>query len=102
MNNKPEEAKRVELDLRWPLEDDIPYLYANHFAVIDTGHEVILAFGNFLPTGLHKRSDQEVENFLKSSEVNPVAKIVLSPSGFEAFLGLLRNKMTELEEKKKE
>ena len=99
MNTKPVEGTIIG-DVKWPLEDDIPYLYANHFALVDTGNEFVLAFGNFLPTGLHQRTQEEIKSYLSEADVNQVAKIVISTNGFTALLNLLNDKMEEIKKNK--
>lgn len=78
------------INLKWPLEDDLPAIYANQFAVSVLGSETVITFGEFLPAGLHNRSRQEIEDYLRDATVRPVAKIVISPAGLEAFYGLLK------------
>lgn len=102
MAKTPVEGRIPGGEIRWPLEDHLEYLYANHFAVLDTGNEIVLVFGNFLPTGLHRRSPEEIQNYLKTAEVNPVAKIVLSKQGFSAFFELLRSRKKSLEDEETE
>lgn len=96
------ENQKLTTDLKWPIEDDLPSLYANHFSITDTGHEVILTFGDFLPTGFHRRSEEEIKSFIDQAEVRPIAKIVMSQNGYKALIGLLeRGKKLNSEEDEK-
>ena len=90
-----DQNKKFPLELKWPIEDDLPFLYTNHFSISDTGHEIIIVFGNFLPTGFHRRSNEEIEAYLSQAMVKPIAKIVMSHSGFKAFMGLLESKRAD-------
>lgn len=100
-NEKPSEDI-VELNLRWPLEDDIQAVYSNQFAIAHPGPEVILTFGAFLPSSFSNRSDTEVREFLKNAQVNVVAKIIVSPQGLQAFYNLLTSYMERISEKGKQ
>jgi hypothetical protein len=97
-----EKGRQVIGNVKWPFEDDLPYLYANHFAVFETPNDVVFVFGNFMPTGLVDRSDDEVKNYLSKAEIQPLAKIVVSREGLKAFLGLLKPKLDELFAQEKE
>ena len=101
MNKKITTDKKLFTDLKWPLEDDLPFLYAYHFSILDTGHEVVLVFGNFIPTGLPHRSQEEVESYSDQSEIQPVAKIVMSQNGFKAFVGLIEGRIADTSEREK-
>jgi hypothetical protein len=85
-----QEDEKLELKLKWPLEDGVQAVYANQFAISQTGPEIVIAFGEFLPVTFVNRSKPEVEEFLKSATVKPVAKVILSPAGLEAFYNLLK------------
>lgn len=99
MTDEPVEKGRKPIsnvDVKWPLDDDLPFLYANHFALYETENEVIIVFGNFLPTGFPKRGREEIDQFIQNAEIKPIAKIVVSQGGFKAFMGLLKSRMEEL------
>ncbi len=85
------------IDLKWPLVDDLHAQYANQFSIADTGNEIILTFGNFLPTGFYKRSQEEIQEYLKDATITPLAKIVLSRAGFHAFFQLLKSRIDDLD-----
>ena len=90
MSDQPAEDQKLEVNLRWPLEDDLQAVYANQFAISSVGPEYVIVFGEFLPTGFAHRSKQEIEEYLKHANIKPVAKIVVSPEGLKAFFGLLK------------
>ncbi len=92
-NQSPNEA--LEVNLKWPLEDGLQAVYANQFAIAGAGPEIIIVFGEFLPVGLVNRSKEEVADYLQRATVKPVAKIVVSPAGLEAFYSLLRGYMDQ-------
>lgn len=93
MPDQPSEGDKIPVSLKWPLEDDLPTVYANQFAISAPGPEYVIVFGEFLPTGFANRPKQEIEEFLRQASVKPVAKIVVSPEGLEAFYGLLKGYM---------
>ena len=81
--------------IKWPLKDNLPFLYANHFAIFGTDNEMVIAFGNFLPTGLPNRDSDELFEFISSAEVTPVAKIVMSKAGYEALLNIMMENVSD-------
>jgi hypothetical protein len=83
------ELTQLQAKLRWPLENDLPAVYANHASIIVSEHEVTVLFGSFLPTGMHNRNEEEVEEFLGKVSVQPVAKIVMTKQGFESVYHML-------------
>jgi hypothetical protein len=93
--DQPPEGNPIPVTPKWPLEDDLPLVYANQFAIYETDHEVVLIFGNFMPTGFVFRSQKEIEDYLKTAEVKPLAKVVMSHGGWNALLGLLKTKMDQ-------
>ena len=98
MDNNFEDGE-FKADLKWPLEDDLAYQYANQFAITDTGHEIILTFGNFIPIGFHRRTKEDIDSYLMNAEIKPVAKIVISHTGFEALFNMLKGRMDDIEGK---
>ncbi|MBI3360887.1 MAG: hypothetical protein HY023_07235 [Chloroflexi bacterium] len=92
MSDQPIEEK-FEVKLKWPLEDSLQAVYANQFALSDFGPEIVIALGEFLPTGLPNRTKEEIEEYLANATIKPVVKIILSPTGLEAFFGLLKGYM---------
>ena len=96
--DQPTEDKFIAINPKWPLEDNLPLVYANQFAIYETEHEVVLIAGNFLPIGILNRSKPEIEEYLSRAEIKPLAKIVMSHGGFKALLGLLKGKIDEIGE----
>ena len=93
--DQPTEEKFLAVNPKWPLEDDLPLVYANQFAIYETEHEVVLIVGYFMPIGFPNRSRAEIEEYLSGAEIKPLAKIVMSHGGFKALSGLLKGKMDE-------
>lgn len=93
MSDQPAEDQKLEVNLKWPLEDGLQTVYANQFAISSIGPEYVIVFGEFLPAGFANRSKQEVEEYLKQANIKPVAKVVVSPEGLKAFFGLLKGYM---------
>lgn len=91
--DQPTEGKLLAVNLKWPLEDDLPLFYANQFALYETDQEVVLIFGSFIPTGFAFRPKEEIEDYLKTAEVKPLAKVVMSHGGWNALLGLIKKNM---------
>jgi hypothetical protein len=92
----PNQKGAIGPNFKWPLDDDLPLLYANNFLVFETEQEIILAFGNFLPTGLANRTENEITKYLDTATVNPVAKIVMAKGAFKAFFEMLKAKNENL------
>lgn len=92
-----EVSAQVTAQPKWPVTDQLPFLYANHFSITETEHEVVITFGNFVPTGVLTRSPEEINKYLSSATINPLAKVVMSKAGFEAFLNLLIKRGKDLE-----
>jgi hypothetical protein len=82
------------IKIRWPIESDVPLVWANQFAFLNTGHEVVLSFGQFVPT-LHNVTEEEIEEYVKNATVEPVARIVMTPDGLWALFGLLERNIKE-------
>ncbi len=93
MPDQPIEEDKLLVHLKWPLEDGLQTVYANQFAISGPGPEYILMFGEFLPAGFANRSKQEIEEYLRDATIKPVAKVVISPEGLEAFYSLLNGYM---------
>lgn len=89
-------------NLKWPLEDGLPPLHANNFSLIRTSYEVVLLFGDFIPTGFAGRSQDEIEKYMESATVRPLSKIVMSNEGFRALFNLLKSNYEEVEAEKQE
>jgi hypothetical protein len=89
-----EQSGEIETEINplWPLENDVPHVYVNQFSYSTIGNEVILGFGSFLPTGFHNRNREEIENYLKGVQVNPLVKVVMSKEGFQAFYQMLKRR----------
>ena len=90
MPDEPFGEEKIEVALRWPWEDSLQAVYANQFAVFGAGPEYVIMFGEFLPTGLPNRTKQEIEEHLRNATIKPVAKVIVSAAGLEAFFGLLK------------
>jgi hypothetical protein len=101
-NDNSDKTIERAIPLRWPLENDLPHLYVNHFAYIDTGQEVIIVAGSLLPTGFWNRSDEEVGEFLDNATVKPLAKLVMTRGGATALLRLLKSQLEEPENESNE
>jgi hypothetical protein len=93
MMDQPTEEKLLVENPKWPLEDDLPLFYANQFAIYETDQEVVLIFGSFIPTGFAFRSKEEIKDYLKTAEVKPLTKVVMSRSGWNALYGLIKKRM---------
>lgn len=89
------ETKAQGVRLKWPLDDNLPVYYANHFALLRTDDEAVLVFGTFLPAGLHTRSEEEVQEYLENATVKPLAKIAMTPAGLEALYMMLKRNLQE-------
>ncbi|MDR3576883.1 MAG: hypothetical protein P4L50_23705 [Anaerolineaceae bacterium] len=89
MEDKPESFMEQLRELKWPMEDDLPLLYANQFALYETQFEIVLVFGDFFPIGFPNRPQEEFEQFLKNTTVKPIAKIAMSKGAFKLFSDLL-------------
>jgi hypothetical protein len=89
----PKQEEYLEIKPKWPLEDNLMAIYANQFAITQYGPEIVVTFGEFLPTGLAGRPEAEVEEYLNNASVKPLAKVVMTPAGLEALYGLLKGYM---------
>lgn len=79
---------------RWPIESDMPFLYANNFSISRIDDLYFLEFGQLVPTGLAHRTEDEIKDHLtKGTNVSPVAKIVTNEKGMRAFYNLLKGKL---------
>jgi hypothetical protein len=93
MSDQPTKDDEVSISLKWPLDDNLQTVYANQFAISGPGPEYVIVFGEFLPTGFADRPKKEIEEYLRDAVIKPVAKVVVSPEGLEAFYGLLKGYM---------
>ncbi len=88
--DKPDDLK-VEVHLKWPTDDNLPALFANQFGIFSTGVETVIFFGEFTSAiMLPGRTLESVSNQLQDATINPIAKIVVTPSGLKAFYNLLK------------
>jgi hypothetical protein len=87
---------------KWPLEDSIPSLYANHFSIVRTPHEVVLVFGEFIPTGLSNRSKDEIQSYLETATVRPISKIVISYAGAKALFAIMKENLEKMAQEERE
>ena len=90
MSELSESNFQGRVQLRWPLEDSLETLFANQFGIVRQGAETVLVFGEFLPAGLAGRSNDEVAGYLQEAPIKPVAKIVMTLAGFDAFYAMLK------------
>jgi len=96
MSDNPHDEQVVQQQLKWPLEDGLAPLYANQFSIMRTPHEVVLVFGEFIPTGFYGRTEEDIRNYLETAEVKPISKIVMSPAGAKALLGIMLDNLKDL------
>ena len=88
---------------KWPLEDGLQPLYANQFSITRTPHEIVLVFGEFIPTGVFsRRSEEEVKDYLDTALIRPISKIVMSYAGAKALNAILTDNLKNLDGEKKE
>jgi hypothetical protein len=84
------------LQPKWPFEDGLEPLYANQFSIARTPHEVVLVFGEFIPTGFSRRSSEEINDFLETALVRPLSKIIMSPAGAKALMTIMTDSLKDL------
>ena len=87
----------LDVSLRWPIETNVPSYYANQFAIMKSSNEVIVTIGRYFPNFI-RRSEEEIEAYLKDAEVEPLAQLVMSPAGFEALATLMSQYLKQNEE----
>lgn len=93
---KTEQETELSIHLRWPIEADMPFQWANQYAIsTSTGPEVILRFGTFSPVFLHREED-ELREFAESAEIKTVAQIVLSKEGFKNYVKILTERAEKM------
>ena len=85
--NGPKEES-ITVSLQWPTKSDVPLLHANYFAVLKTANEAVLTFGEFLPYIQHPE-ERKTQEFLESANISVVARIAMSPAGFNALVGMM-------------
>jgi hypothetical protein len=86
-----DQLAELQVNLKWPLEDNLQAVYSNQFAISGAGPEYILTFGEFLlPGGLFQHPQTDIDEYLKNASVKPVAKIVLSHKALEALANMLK------------
>jgi hypothetical protein len=83
--------------LYWPIEDNLTPIYSNAFAAFVGPEDVVILFGDFLPTGIHFRNTKEVEDYVKTATIKPQVKIVMSISSFKIFYKVINDRMIILE-----
>jgi hypothetical protein len=95
------EQEEVQMDVsikpRWPIQTDTPLLHANFFAIANSGHEVVLTFGEFLPY-IQQPIDEKDRQNLEDSEIKVVSRIAISPAGYKAFFDMLKRNIGSEEE----
>jgi len=91
------ESEGVVLQPKWPLEDELLPLYATQFSITRTPHEVVLVFGDFIPTGLTRRSEEQIQDYLKTANIKPLSKIVMSYAGARALFTIMKENLKEIE-----
>ena len=89
-SDDPQTGDSIEFRLKWPFGMPMQSVYANQFSVTNTGTEIILEFGEFLPTGLSNLTKDEIAKKASGLEIRPVARIILSPHGLKALSNLIR------------
>ena len=83
MDNKNILETRKQVTLLWPLENELSAVYANHASIAVSDSEVTLVFGSFLPTGMHGRDEEEVNEakYRQPAGVTMVANLGLIQGG---------------------
>lgn len=79
----------IQVPLKWPLDKKLSSVYANQFSITKANAEYIIEFGEFLPTGFVNRSEEELKQYLEGAMIEPVARIIVSPKGLDAFSKML-------------
>lgn len=82
----PESRDRRKLPIRWPVDVDLPVIYANQLLISHAGPEYMLVFGVLEPPMLVNPTEAELEK-IKEVVVRPVAKIAIS---LEAMPGIAK------------
>jgi hypothetical protein len=85
----------------WPIEDDLPSLPANQFAIAKAGDFVYLTFGEVRPFVLQNPSEEQVKRLREQGvPIKLQASIVLANDGHNALTRLLVNalELKDLEE----
>lgn len=95
------ELEETQMDIsikpRWPVHSDTPLLHANYFAIANSGHEVVLTFGEFLPY-IQQPLDEKARQKLEDAEITVVSRIAISPAGYKAFFDMLKRNIGNEEE----
>ena len=82
----------IQVQLKWPTDDNLQAQYANQFGIAGFGNEFVLMFGEYLPTWvLSGRSEEETKTLLQNALVKPIAKVVVTKDGLKAFASLLND-----------
>ena len=91
------ERQERRVNVVWPLENDLPVVYANQFALYNLGDEAVLVVGHVLPTGLSGHDEPEIHAFLDHLEVSVGAKILMTQAGLHALRELLERNIQDSE-----
>jgi hypothetical protein len=81
---------------KWPIEDGLTSIYANYFSITSTPQEVVLVFGNFIPTGFSRRSEEEIKSYIENATVRPVSKIIMSHAGARALFAIMEDNLKQI------
>ena len=96
--NSPKKENNIPIpQLYWPLEDNLTPIYSNAFAAFAGPDNVIILFGDFLPTGIHFHSKEEIEEYVKTATIKPQVKIVMSIKAFNEFYKVIKDRVDGLE-----
>lgn len=83
--NQPSQEP-ITIQAKWDSTENIPTLYANQIAIMHTGNEFYLIFGEVqIPIILNQDSDELPETL----QISPVAKIAVSPSQMRQFADVI-------------
>ncbi len=81
---------------KWPIEDGLPSIFANYFSITSTPQEVVLVFGDFIPTGFSGRSEEEIKSYVKNATVRPVSKVVMTHAGAKALFAIMKENLENI------
>ena len=81
-----------KLPIDWPLDFDVPSLYANQFAVAGSDEVVHITFGEISPPIITERNIAQFRE-RDSILVKPKISVVVSQRGYQALVRLLVNSL---------
>lgn len=93
---EPKKNELIQVEVGWPRDDSLETVYVNQLAILHTGNEFYLTFGELIPPNV-----AIVGNDMPSRiDITPKVRLAINQLALEKMIEVLNNTMKEISSKK--